>query len=296
MTAPSFHTPGIIVASRPTVILGGTAGRFGSTRAALATASRGAFHAIDLDLRTTWLPPSWTRITSVADREIIRVRSVWLPEFLHGFAEEPRAHRLEEFLRHGQGELGLRELIVPRLQADGTNGFNVSRHARDFAKRSHGVVRLVIGIRAESLIRSANHLDRIVSIRRAVEEWDLDVALDLTGTISPRWESEAAIAKVLPRLTVVRIESWLNADGTADTTPRGQLAARTIAMLSDQKYTGIISLYPVPSSLLIRPTVASMASMAELLYRDIQNRYARTNSMPVQGIPAPYPHPSVDRP
>lgn len=296
MTAPSFRTSGIIAASRPTVVLGGNAGWLGSTRVALATASLGAFHAIDLDLRSTWLPPSWTRITPVAEREIIRVRSVWLPEVVKGFAEHQRSHRLEEFLRHGQGELGLRELIVPRLLPERASGFNVSRHARDFTKRSNGVVRLVIGIRAETLIRSANHLDRIMSIRRAVEEWDLEIALDLTGTVSPRWESEAAIAKVLPRLSVVRIESWLKPDGTIDTSPRGQLAARTIAMLSDQKYTGIISLYPVTSTLLIRPTVASMAAMAELLYRDIQNRYARSSSIPTLDSPVPYPHPSADRP
>ena len=51
----------------------------------------------------------------------------------------------------------------------------------------------------------AAHPDRLVVLRRLAEEWDFDLALDLCGPIDPTWESEAAISKLMPRLTLVRI-------------------------------------------------------------------------------------------
>jgi hypothetical protein len=48
------------------------------------------------------------------------------------------------------------------------------------------------------------HLDRISALRHVAEEWDVHIALDLTGAIDPRWEAEAAVLRLGNRLRLVR--------------------------------------------------------------------------------------------
>jgi len=293
--SPPFDSS-LAPAGRPTVVLGSTTGPLGSMHAALHTAALGSFHALDLDLRSTLLAPSWEHIAPFADEETIRIRSVWLPTAVTGLAREQRSRRLNAFLQHGVNGYGLRQVIVPRLLPNDDSGVSIPGLVRHLTKQSNGVIRLAIGVQAESLIQEPDHLDRITAIRRSVEEWDLDIALDLTGDISARWESEAAVAKMLPRLTLVRLESWVRRDGTVDTSLRGQLAARTIAMLCDQGYTGIISVNPRATSWLGHASHAATAAWAELLAQDVQNRYARTSSISTFNTPTPRRHASPDRP
>ncbi len=286
---------GVIPATRPTIILGGRTGLLGTVQGVMAVAALGPFHAIDLDLRRAWMAPSSPQIQSMAERETIRIRSVWLPGSLHGPLLEQRAQRLDEFLRQSRDARGLRQLVIPKLHQQ-PDGVNVSHLARELTRRTGGVVRLALSVQAESLVRQADYLDRITSIRRTVEEWDMDIALDLTGSVSPRWESEAAVAKLLPRLTLLRIEPWLNRDGTPDRSPKGQLAARTVAMLADQGYTGIISLYPFSPWPLNRWSHPSVAAYAELLYHDAMKRYVRVSTGTSIISPTEIHHPSKDRP
>jgi hypothetical protein len=50
-----------------------------------------------------------------------------------------------------------------------------------------------------------SHLDRISALRHMAEEWDVDIALDLTGDVDARWEAEAAMLRLGDRLKVVRL-------------------------------------------------------------------------------------------
>jgi hypothetical protein len=43
------------------------------------------------------------------------------------------------------------------------------------------------------------------TIRRFAEEWDLSIALDLSGRFDPTWEAEAAVARIGERLTLLRM-------------------------------------------------------------------------------------------
>ena len=286
---------GLIPAARPTLILGGDSNLLGSVRRALAVAAVGSFYAIDLDLRHSWRAPSCAQILPVAERETIRIRSVWLPDTMRGPMLVQRSQRLDDFLRQSRDGHGLRQLIVPRLHQQ-EDGYNVSRLARDLTKHTGGVVRLAIGVHASSFVRQPDYLDRITAIRRAVEEWDIDIALDLTGNVSPRWECEAAVAKMFRRLALVRIDPWLDEDGMPDISPRAQLAARTLAMLADQGYTGIISLYPFTRSILAGGTAASIAAYGNMLYENAMTRFAQTGiSAPIIS-PTEIRHPSADRP
>jgi hypothetical protein len=48
------------------------------------------------------------------------------------------------------------------------------------------------------------------ALRHFAEEWDLGVALDLTGRLDPTWEAEAAVTRLGQRLQLLRVR---------DTTP-----------------------------------------------------------------------------
>jgi hypothetical protein len=99
--------------------------------------------------------------------------------------------------------------------------------------------RLTLALRPHQLEPSRSHLDRLVVLRRLAEEWDYDLALDLCGPVDAGWESEAAISKVLPRLTVVRI-------GPIESRPPGRgrvrQTQRVLAYLADQGYERAIAI------------------------------------------------------
>ena len=43
------------------------------------------------------------------------------------------------------------------------------------------------------------------ALRHFAEEWDLGVALDLTGRLDPTWEAEAAVTRLGQRLQLLRV-------------------------------------------------------------------------------------------
>ncbi|MGC4191854.1 MAG: hypothetical protein QM589_11950 [Thermomicrobiales bacterium] len=260
---------------RPTIVLGGNPSALGSATNALTVSQIGPFYALDLDLRESWLPPTWDQFASHAAQSTVRLRSLWLPATLTGFNVERRHARITDLLAHGRDKFGLRDLIVPRLSAD-TPGINLAAEARAFTKASSGIVRIAIGIRAATVMRHADHLDRIAAIRRTIEEWDLGVALDLTGDIPPGWEAEAAIARLVRRMSLIRLEPWLLPTGQPNLSPAGQLAARSLAMLADQGYTGIISLHTIGGGIIERARTNRAAAHSQLLYDDVLRRFTPT--------------------
>ncbi|MGC4104962.1 MAG: hypothetical protein QM753_01230 [Thermomicrobiales bacterium] len=270
--APDAKTP---PPGRPTIVLGGAPSVFGSATNALAVTASGPFYALDLDLRDAWLPPAWNQIAAHHAQSTVRLRSLWLPPTLTGFNVERRHARITDLIAHGRDDLGLREVIVPRLSAE-TPGINLAAEVRTFTKASNGVVRLAIGIRAAAIMRHADHLDRIAAIRRTIEEWELGVALDLTGDVPSGWEAEAAIVRLIRRLTLVRLEPWLLPTGQPDLSPAGLLAARSLSMLADQGYTGIISLHTIGGGILDRARVSRAAAHSQLLYDDVLRRFTPT--------------------
>jgi hypothetical protein len=99
--------------------------------------------------------------------------------------------------------------------------------------------RLALALRPNHLEANRAHLERLAALRRLAEEWDYHLAIDLCGPIDPAWESEAAVSKVLPRLTVVRI-------GPSESRPPGRgrvrQTQRVLAYLADQGYDGTIAI------------------------------------------------------
>ena len=160
---------------------------------------------------------------------------------LSGPLSGKRTDRLMEFLRGCRNDHGLRTIVIPRA-AHIRRGSSLAPHIRQFAAEKTGAgARIAVGIRAVDLGSERGHLDHILSIRHLAEEWDLDVALDLTGRLPRDWEAEAAIMRLLPRLALVRI-SHETGDGLTRASTTQSIAARSIAILADQGYSGPISL------------------------------------------------------
>ena len=65
--------------------------------------------------------------------------------------------------------------------------------------------RVAIGLPSMTLRGGRPHLVQLGGIRRFAEEWDLLLAIDLTGRFDPTWEAEAAVARVGGRLHLLRM-------------------------------------------------------------------------------------------
>jgi hypothetical protein len=88
------------------------------------------------------------------------------------------------------------------------------------------------------------HLDRISAIRHVAEEWDFDIALDLTGPIDHRWEAEAAVLRLGERLKLIRLTPpafdrarfWQDSTQLRDVT-----VSRVLSALSDFGFATTLS-------------------------------------------------------
>lgn len=63
----------------------------------------------------------------------------------------------------------------------------------------------LIGLTTSRLRGGRPHLVQLGALRRFAEEWDLGLALDLTGRLDPTWEAEAAVTRLGPRLRLIRV-------------------------------------------------------------------------------------------
>ncbi len=247
---PPFHSlrdQGSRPTGRPTILLGAQASRLGTIDGIVRDMSEQRFFAADLDLRSAWIAPSWAHLAANASRSMIRVRSAWIAGVIAGPASQSRLVRLTTLLRGCKDDFGLRTIVIPRaahLRRGSSIGPSIKEIVSDRTKTS---ARIAVGIRAVDFANDRRHLDQLVATRRMAEEWDLDIALDLTGNVSLNWEAEAAIVRLMPRLTLVRLQSWISTDGSGPSRDRQAITVRTIAMLADQGYAGSISLLPHPS-------------------------------------------------
>jgi len=254
---------------RPILAFGASPGRFGSLGKSLHVAQHAGLLALDVDLRDVWFAPgSGTQLIDAA-RHVTRIRSIWLPADVTGMFSQKRQESFHDFLVQAKQDFGLRTLILPRGQDAQPDLSGIRDLARDISKQKTGTpVRLAIGLRASDFRHDRWHLDQLTSIRRMAEEWELDLALDLTGNVSLAWEAEAAILRVFPRLVTVRLGQWRQEDGTLLSSQSGQIANRSIAMLIDQGYSSTLSFSTNPRG------QAACAAIAAHQMQDILQRYS----------------------
>lgn len=170
------------------------------------------------------------------------ISSVWLPRTRKFVNTAARSDRFVDDWLALATRLSIRQLIVDREPALRPMG---DRDKRPLLLRlQEGVrpgMRIVLVLRPDDLEGTRAHLSTMSALRRTAEEWDFDLALDLCGGIDPRWEAEAAIQRVLPRLTLVRVGT---SGGDISQGTRNRLTRRSLAYLLDQSYTGTLSLTP----------------------------------------------------
>ena len=256
-------------AGRPIVAFAGRPTPWGHLGHVATTARTAGFHAIDLDLTGVMLPPRWPESADSQDWTGRRIRSCWLPATVGGPFGRRRAAALLAFLQRGRDEGGLRTVVLPRSAAG--RGVPMAAIVRELMQGNTGTrLRLAVAINAASLAASPSHRTALQSIRRLAEEWDLDIALDLTTPTRSAWEAEAAVLRLLPRLQLVRLPC--RNETVVDTSAR--IVERTVAMLADQSYGGTFSLM-TPSSLVPLTQPAHDAEITLRTSDDILARYAR---------------------
>lgn len=255
--------------SRPIVAVAGRPTPWGDLAGIGTTAREAGFFAIDLDLTRTLLPPRWGDDEVGSGWGTLRLRSCWLPAMLGGPFARQRAATLLRFLRRGRDQAGLRTIVLPR-SASG-RGVPMAATVRELASGNAGTsLRLAVGVDAAMLAASRSQMSALQSIRRMAEEWDLDIALDLTVPTSSAWEAEAAVLRLLPRLRIVRLPCQI--EHVPDASAR--VVDRTLAMLADQGYGGTFSLLP-PRPLTLRRQQARQAESVQRMQRAIATRYER---------------------
>lgn len=170
---------------------------------------------IDLDLRTRSLPWQGTMPGSPA--------SIWLSA---GALDTPAA-TVVSGLRDRIGDVVPGTIAVdPPADGDAHQGTMAHLVAiADALADESGSPRVVLALRSGRLVGGRRHLATLTAIRRLTEEWNLGVALDLTGGFDPQWEAEAAIVRLGKRLSLLRVGSRAIGPGPID---RDRVARRAV--------------------------------------------------------------------
>ncbi len=102
---------------------------------------------------------------------------------------------------------------------------------------------VVVALGGGQLEGGRSHLAQLTVLRRLAEEWDFGIALDLVGRLDPRWEAEAAVARLGARLTLLRVPALSSGSGLDS---RSRIVARTIASALDAGRPDVFALVPAP--------------------------------------------------
>ena len=178
----------------------------------------------------------------------VPVRSVWLsPEDLHS----PRGRRVLETITQRQPEA--RPLVVAVLSNAHTLR-DLTRTLEPGRLNSHPWP-VALGLSSSALRGGRPHLVQLGGIRRFAEEWDLSVAVDLSGQFDPTWEAEAAISRLGDRLSILRITA---AAPSRTAVGRDRVACRALHAAIDRDHALDIAVTAVKSvPFPITPRVAS---------------------------------------
>ncbi len=171
----------------------------------------------------------------------VAVRSVWLPPPLPPHPKGRWFGRREQqgwaLVQAGSVDT----VVVERMNPTPARAGMVPLDLVNLRRLVPSKTQIAIGLRSRDLEGTRDHLFALAALRRYAEEWDFQLALDVSGRIDPAWEVEAALMRLLPRLALVRLRWPLcpHAQHGPDCT-----TARTVATLKDLRFTGNIAIVP----------------------------------------------------
>lgn len=154
---------------------------------------------IDVDAMTpagAWLA---SRVGS-KDEQYVPVRSIWIP--LHALRTQSSRSLVKRLAGRQTDKLPLVIATMPATLSP-RDLYRSLEHLRSVAEDWP----TGIGISSPSLRGGRPHLVQLGSVKRFVEEWDLALAVDLSGRFDQTWEAEAAIARLGERLRVLRVRT-----------------------------------------------------------------------------------------
>jgi hypothetical protein len=122
--------------------------------------------------------------------------SLWLP--ISGASSERSRRLVRQISDHQGDDAPTLVLITSSLQYR-----DLTRQVVNLQSATHS--KLLLGLSTSQLRGGRPHLVQLGALRHFAEEWDLGVALDLTGRLDPTWEAEAAVTRLGQRLQLLRV-------------------------------------------------------------------------------------------
>ncbi len=181
----------------PLLISLSTRGSIAPTWFAQHAAAHVGLSALDLDASTSfsaWLSGRF----GGEDSHYVPIRSIWAP------ADQVGAQKFRSLVSDISARQSTQPPMVIALLPS-------SYTLRDVMKIASAVqtnvepYEISVGLASGSLRGGRSHLVQLGGVRRLLEEWEVSLALDLSGRFDPTWEAEAAIARLGRQLRFLRM-------------------------------------------------------------------------------------------
>jgi hypothetical protein len=211
-----------------------------------------------LDVDATTALGGWLAARLAAsDAAYVPVRTLWLPA---GELQSSPSRRLIESMADRQSNARL--CVVAALPA-GTTLHELTGHLA-LAAGTYQSLPVVLGLPSAALKGGRPHLVQLGGIRRFAEEWDLTVAIDLSGQFDPTWEAEAAVARLGERLGILRINASAASRAAVG---RDRVACRALHAAMDRDHFLEVAVAPVKTvPFPITPRVATSGTCRAVDY------------------------------
>lgn len=231
-----------------------------------AAIAEARLQGIDLDLTTPLR--RWRLARQVLGKDAISdIRSIWLPS--SGFQGDQRVSRFVTIWEGAQDGEAV-TLIVP---AQGSLSSPMSsrqvQQAITLQREAPTAARVALAIHPRNPDGGRSHLIHLSALRAVAEEWDLELALDLTGHVDWLWEAEAAMYRMMPRLSLIRLTFPLP---RLDAHVRTRMTKRVLAAAIDGGFAGAIAL-SVPLAMWRWRNERALASIAASAAGQLAERF-----------------------
>lgn len=223
-----------------------------------AVAAEVGLAAIDLDLTAGWA--RWRPSSRATDPPPGRVAALWLPYGAAGHSIG-QWERVVPTIRHAMAYRPERVVVG---MAPGPSLARAELAGLSQAMRSvvGEAIAVTVLLPTSSLVGGRSHLAQMTMVRRLAAEWDFDLALDLSGRVDPRWEAEAAIVRLGPRLRLVRIGGSALLGGWS---PGARVVTRAMTAMLHSGHASVLSIVPsVPPWRQLSPNSVALVTHATL--------------------------------
>lgn len=187
----------------------------------------------------------------------VPVRAIWLPP---EWRRSPRSVRLvESIVSHQPDDPPHVVLLLPTASS-----MREIVKTLDAIRRAVEPAEAIVGLPSSALKGGRPHLVQLGGMRRFAEEWDFQLAIDLSGRFDPTWEAEAAVARLGNRLRVIRVMASAPSRAAVG---RDRVACRALHAALDRDANldvAVSSVRPVPFP--VTPRAAAQAAERAATY------------------------------